>query len=694
MRFLVWLSLATAALGTATPSTSKTYHSLLDNVWLYSETNSSVSSDWRPVSLPFTWNALDGQSGGEYRRGSAWFRTLVLVPDLDESRLVLDVGAASSVVDVFANEIYAGSHRGGFSRFRVDLTLQAKQAQQWRLCTLLLRVDNAKNISDVLPLHADFPAFGGLFRDIGYWVIQDHVPVLDLLYDLGSPGVRFRQTNALSKFAPRQGLFEAVVSVGCFGNLSESSTSFALKIKVLERGIPVVAVAEVHQLHASCLFPASFTVPFTIPKPRVWNGRIDPFLYTAIVDIEYKNIRVDSFTTKIGVRTYHVDSQKGFFLNGSPYSLHGVNLHQDWANLGWAITPSHTLQNFHEMNDLKITALRCAHYQHSEYTYSLADAFGIVVWAEIPNIGAAPANPAVFLNAGMQLRELIRQAGGHASIVVWGIASDPDVGNPKDSFPYPLVWALSSIAKAEDPYRLTTMAVNTDLLNPIISLTDSVAVDLYDGWSNGTTINQTGRDLDKYHSQNQNVALGISEYGAGASIAFHSDDPVPPDHTEEYQALLHEGSWPQIREREYLWWKTVMSFADFASGGKQREGDRPGRNDKGLVTFDRRVRKDAFWYYKAVWNSETPFAHVTASRFRYRVDIVDVKVYATGVESVALFVNGVEVGRMEVREDKVHVWRNVRLREGVNRVQAQCAGGVNSNMVTWFHVGTKLQIQK
>ncbi|ORY43413.1 glycoside hydrolase [Rhizoclosmatium globosum] len=316
-----------------------------------------------------------------------------------------------------------------------------------------MSVDNTA-FSDVVPLKPEFPLFGGLFRDIGYWIVPKKRPLFSL-FDLGSTGVRFQQTNALSKQKLQIGTFNTLLTVACYGNLTQRETSFRVYVKVSDGINDVVSLTRTYSIHESCLIPGSFTIPFSIVKPRLWHGRVDPFLYDATVDIEYNSAKADSVTTKIGVRSFKVDSQTGFFLNGAPYPLYGASLHQDFANLGWAIKPSHVKQNFEALKELNATALRCSNYQHSDETYSFADELGLIVWADIPNIGVAPANPAMFVNAGLQLRELIRQTGSHPSILFWGLAHEPDVFHPDNSFPYPLLWSLRQIAKLEDPTRLT-----------------------------------------------------------------------------------------------------------------------------------------------------------------------------------------------------------------------------------------------
>ncbi|KAI8621941.1 glycoside hydrolase superfamily [Chytriomyces sp. MP71] len=671
---------------------ARTRVSLLGNTWLHAR-NSSVAyaqvlaignlstlsqqlstlstPTWTRVRLPHSWNERDGQSGGEFERAAFWYATTVrVVPGM---QTIIDIGAASMSADVYVNGLWCGSHRGGFSRFRIDVSRAVPDGAP--VTALAILVNNELSLTDILPQRGDFTIFGGLFRDVSVLFIKPNTPVFNA-FDFGSPGIKFMQTNALSRARPSVAEFNTVISVGCSGGLldKEEDRHFNVKVQVYygagagATGRRVVSRNARLTMNFNCTIPSIFTIPFTMRKPRLWDGRIDPFLYNASVVILYKGRIVDTYSSAIGVRSYWLDPEMGFFLNGRPYSLYGVNLHQDWLNLGWAISPRHTLQNIKMMDELNITALRCAHYQHSDYTYQLADRYGFVVWAEIPNLEVSPADPLLYANAASQLSELIRQSYNHPSILFWSLGNELAVIG-EDTHPTPMVWALQRLAKLEDPYRLTTMAINTqDLLHPMLRIPDSVAINVYYGWyGNGTTPNMTGTSLDLYHADDRRIPLGIAEYGAGASIQFHSENPVRMDHTEEYQAWFHEQTWPQLRARRWMWWKSVWNFADFASFRKD-EGDAPGRNDKGLVTFDRGVRKDAFYYYKAVW-SQGPFVHVCSGRFKVRERVVNVKVYASGVRELVLSVNGVSAGeRMALREDRVHVWKGVVLQEGVNDI--------------------------
>ncbi|KAJ3241959.1 hypothetical protein HDU78_001560 [Chytriomyces hyalinus] len=655
---------------------AKHYTSLSDGAWLFRMADGGAGSEHdTTVRLP---HGFGEHSAAWFARGLSVSQTL-----LDSGAFVLDFGAVSAEATVFVNGMEVGRHRGGFSRFRLDGSKYATAP----FTVISVLTNNSRGLTDVLPLKADFNLYGGIFRDIGYHIVKRNTPVLNL-FSNGSPGVKFMQTNAISRYRPDVAEFNTVVSVACLGVMREDSRYFNVKVEVFYPGIGrrVASRNARFSLNFNCTIASSFTIPFSMRKPRLWDGRADPFLYSATVSIIYQQNIVDSYTTNIGVRSYFLDPERGFLLNSREYPLHGVNLHQDWLNLGWAITPRYTLQNFKMMDELNATALRCAHYQHSDYTYSLADKYGIVVWAEIPNLEVSPADPLYYANAVSQLQELISQSYNHPSILFWSLGNELSVTDAS-SFPMPLVFMLHEAAKLEDPYRLTVMAINTpDLSHSMLSIVDAVAVNLYQGWHDSSP-NMTGPDLDRYHHSNNRISLGISEYGAGASINFHSEFPVQRDHTEEYQSLLHEQTWPQLKMRKFLWWKTVFNLADFGNEADS-EGEIHGRSDVGLVTYDRSVRKDAFYFYKAVWNSE-PMVYITSRRFKKReMQSVDVKVYANGVQTISLTVNGVQMSEMDLREDRVHVWTGVSLLDGGNDIVASSSDGSVVDSVRWMFTST------
>jgi beta-galactosidase len=427
---------------------------------------------------------------------------------------------------------------------------------------------------------------------------------------------------------------------------------------------------------AACIVPATgqseYVQSITMTAPHLWNGRSDPYLYSVVAEVFEGAVCRDRVVQPLGLRSYSIDPEQGFFLNGASYRLHGVNRHQDRINMGTAIGMREHREDFRMIEEIGANAIRLAHYQHAQEFYSLCDSGGMVVWAELPLVDDVNASPAFLANCKEQLTELIKQNYNHPSIMFWSLENEliPDADRALYGR---TVEELNALAKALDPTRLTAVATRSKYKGnePINAATDVLGINVYRGWYEGTP-DKFSSYIDEYHAQYPRMKLAITEYGAGASTAQHEVPPKKPEtkgawHPEEWQTVVHESTWKQMAERQYLWGTFVWNMFDFASDGRG-EGDAPGRNDKGLVTYDRKVKKDAFYFYKAQWNP-APFVYITSRRFAQRpAGAVDVKVYSTGA-SVELFLNGASLGAMHTT-DKVFVWKNISLIPGRNSVRA------------------------
>jgi beta-galactosidase len=270
-------------------------------------------------------------------------------------------------------------------------------------------------------------------------------------------------------------------------------------------------------------------------------------------------------------------------------------------------------------------------------------------------------------NAEQQLRELIRQNENHPSICFWSIGNEV-MGRNGD--PRPLFQQMNATAHAEDPTRITTMAFavpkkeensTREWPREWWGITDTVGQNRYSGWYRGTLA-----DFKTFVASQPSEA--ISEYGAGASIYYHSETPQRMDHSEEYQCIFHETYWPVIHDNPKIWGNFVWNMFDFGVGSR-KEGDHTGRNDKGLITYDRKERKDAFYYYKANWSDE-PVIHINSKRFTVRgLDHIAVKIYSNAPE-VELLMNGKSVGKKSGTY-ATFTWDAVPLQIGVNHITAR-----------------------
>jgi beta-galactosidase len=552
------------------------------------------------VTLPHTWNALDGQDGGnDYHRGVCWYVRELTAEECQGERLFLEINGASHTAEVWLNGKKLCRHEGGYSTFRAELT-EARGEKN----ILAISVDN-RDSQSVYPQKADFTFYGGLYRNVKLIAVpEEH---FELLKD-GTPGIKVTPVVDLKNK-------RAAVTVETWHNAASVDITVNGETKTVEN-----------------------KAEFIIENVHLWDGVDDPFLYTATA----KLASGDEVSTRFGCRVFAVDPEKGFFLNGRSYPLRGVSRHQDLKGKGNALSYEDHAADMAIIRELGANTLRLAHYQHAQEFYDLCDENGIVVWAEIPYI-------TMHMKAGRQntldqMRELITQCYNHPSIAVWGLSNEITAASAVDGDLLENHHLLNELCHRMDPTRLTTMAnvfmLETD--SPILEIPDINSYNLYFGWYLGE-LEQTDEFFDEYHAKYPERVIGFSEYGADANPAFHSSRPEKGDYTEEYQALYHEHMLRLIEARPYLWATHVWNLFDFAADGRD-EGGKHGENQKGLVTFDRTLRKDAFYLYKAAWNKADPFVHLCGKRYENRCeDETEIKVY-TNCNTVSLYVDDTLVG--------------------------------------------------
>ena len=602
---------------------------------------------WQSVDLPHTWNNKDGQDGGnDYHRGAAWYRHhLPADPAWAGRRVYLRLGAANIDSAVYVNGKPAGTHKGGFEAICYDVTPLLNPTGD---NVVAVRVDNAKDL-DVPPLTADFTFFGGLYRG-AQLIVTDPVSISPL--DDGSSGVEVRQDGVSAD--------EAKLTVRTqVRNASETDQTATVHADVA--GVTADASQPVKAGET-----ATVEQHLVVPHPHLWNGRKDPFLYTARV-----SVGGDTVEQPIGLRFYRFDPERGFFLNGQPYRLYGVNRHQDHIDEGWAVSADDERLDAANIVDLGCTAVRLSHYPQSPSFYDLMDRAGIVVWAEIPVVNDVTVSPAFTDNAEQQLREMIKQNFNHPSIVVWGLFNELS-GGKKLEGQLALIKRLNAAAHQVDPTRPTTCASNQSVRDGLAMVTSVAAYNRYSGWYGGT-MQQWSATLDQIHQAHPDRSFGLSEYGAGASIAQHEMEPVRQPktvsmwHPEEYQADLHEHAWAAIKDRPWIWGSFLWCLHDFAAD-QRKEGDHLGRNDKGLVTYDGKTRKDAYYFYQANW-SEVPMVHVTGARYSPRPPGGGIKLYSN-CDDVRLTVNGETLPAVKPNDVRVFVWADPKLKVGENKIEA------------------------
>ena len=582
---------------------------------LVSENHTALNlGDWEAVTLPHTWNALDGQDGGnDYYRGTCYYtKKLSLAECGGAEEIYIEFEGANSSADVYVNGRLAVHHDGGYSTFRANITALLKEENE-----ILVAVDNAPN-DRVYPQMADFTFYGGIYRNVN--IICVPKAHFDLDY-FGGPGIKVTPVV--------DGANANVEVVSYFTGLAGSET-----VKyVIKDGETVIAQTTVPA--------AEGKADFLIENAHLWNGRKDPFLYTAEAVLADGEKELDTRSVRFGCRYFEIDPERGFILNGEEYPLRGVSRHQDRKGIGNALLPENHKEDAELIYEVGATTIRLAHYQHNQYFYDLCDEMGFVLWAEIPYISQHMPNGRE--NTISQMKELIAQNYNHASIFVWGLSNEITMKGAEDPDLLENHRILNDLCHEWDKTRLTTMAIVS--MCPMdceyVQIPDTVSWNHYFGWYGGDT-SMNGPWLDNFHAKYPNLPVGVSEYGCEA-LNWHNSNPEQGDYSEEYQSYYHEELIKQLFTRKYLWATHVWNMFDFGADARA-EGGEDGQNHKGLMTFDRSYKKDAFYAYKA-WLSDEPFVHICGKRYVDRVEeVTKVTVYSNQPE-VELFANGVSLGK-------------------------------------------------
>ena len=641
---------------------------LLNDNWQFRFGHQVEKNTVARVDLPHTWNAQDALSGRtDYKRGLGHYERRLFVPaDWKGQRLYLRFEGANSIADLFVNGRHAGQHRGGYGAFVFEIT---DYVDYGKANTLRVSVNNAETL-ELMPLVGDFNFYGGLYRDVH--LVRTGPTCISLL-DHGSSGIRLVQDSVSKDYA-------AIRALVALSNGSDTATQAEVLLRLLD-GDRCVAT----QRLTLTLPPDSSvegSLPVSLRRPHLWDGRRDPFRYRAEVSLWRNGHEVDRVEQPLGLRYYHIDPERGFFLNGRHVPLRGVCRHQDRSEVGNALRREHHDEDAAIMAEMGANAVRLAHYPQAEYFYDLMDRYGFIVWAEIPFVGPGGYSdegfvnlPAFRQNGREQLVELIRQHYNHPSIVVWGLFNELSM---RGDDPVPYIKELNDLAHREDPTRLTVAASNTD--GALNFVTDAMAWNRYDGWYGGTPAG-LGQWLDHMHTTHPDLRIAISEYGAGASL-YHQQDTLVKTvatsfwHPENWQTHYHMANWREISARPFVWGSFIWNLFDFGAAHRH-EGDRPGINDKGLVTFDRRTRKDAFYFYKANWNKEVPLLYLAERRCTRRTRPVQTFMAFTNQPEAELFVNGTSCGHAKTDSLGTVRWNGVRLRPGQNEIRVVSGRGTH-----------------
>ncbi len=610
-----------------------------------SEIPAVLPTNWDFVNLPHSWNAIDGQDGdNDYFRGTAYYAKAFNKMELPEAeQYYLEIKGANSSADVYLNGKKLAHHDGGYSTWRVNLTEAIETAN-----LLVIAVDNSAN-ETVYPQMADFTFYGGIYRDVNIICVKESHFDLDYY---GAPGIAVTPTVEGAN---------AKVHVDTY--LTNAKMGQTVRYTIYDKEENVIDTIESTETSAD----------FVINNVRLWNGKIDPYLYCCEAELVEDGEVIDNVCTRFGCRTFEIDPDNGFILNGKEYPLRGVSRHQDRWGYGNALLPEHHEEDMDLICEMGATTIRLAHYQHDQYFYDLCDERGLVIWAEIPYI--SKHMPTGRENTISQMKELILQNYNHPSIVVWGLSNEISIGGSDDDL-LDNHRVLNDLCHELDKTRLTTIAAVSmcKMDDPYLQIPDVVSYNHYFGWYGGETA-MNGPWFDKFHKMHPSIPIGCSEYGCEA-LNWHTSDPKQGDYTEEYQSFYHEELIKQFFSRKYMWATHVWNMFDFGADARN-EGGENGQNHKGLVTFDRKYKKDSFYAYKA-WLSDDPFVHLCSKRYIDRVEDETVVTVYSNLPEVELFANGVSVGK-KTAED--HFFKFTVKNEGETKLTAVAGEFKNESVI-------------
>jgi beta-galactosidase len=696
MKKLAWLMAAFAL--TAPQLSAQRQMTDVDTDWkfiLKDAAPDAAVADWGNVTLPHTWNNLDGQDGrtpgaerrpnehggADYYRGVGWYERMLEIPaSWQGKRVFVRFEAASEVATVYLNGQQVGEHRGSFTAFCIELTPKLKFGQTNEL---RVRVDNSLTRT-VAPLNGDFNVDGGIYRP-AHLLVTDPICVTPL--DYASPGV-YLTTKKLED-ASAEVEVRTMVSNG-----SPKAETVTVVTAVKDAAGQTVATNTTTLEAPAGGAAQTVAQTVTVANPHRWNGEKDPYLYTASVTVQVNGQAVDAVEQPLGLRTVAITDAQGFLLNGQPYPIHGVDRHQDLKDHGWAMQAEDHARDLQLMLGMGVTAIRLAHYPQSEYFHSLCDAAGMLLWNEVPFVNevAYPKaaagnetadNQAFQANLDQQMREMILQRYNHPAVAFWGLFNELGTG-ATDTAALPTVQHLNAVAHELDPTRITVAASNHPG-NKTNLVADRMCYNVYPGWYADEQKGTMAALIDTRFNEQGGHRIGLSEYGAGANPAQHAEGNLTqpkanngPVHPEEWQTHVHERDWADIQNNPKLWGTFIWVMFDFASDSRN-EGSRPGINDKGLVTQDRQIKKDVYYFYQANW-TQAPMAYIASRRSTQRREgTTTVQVFSNCAE-VELTVNGKSLGMVAPNAIKVAEWQDVALQLNANHIVA--TGTANGTTVT------------
>jgi beta-galactosidase len=630
---------------------------------------------WKPVSIPHTWNDRDIQAGNGFYAGDAFYRReLMADSSWKEKRVFIRFEGVGQVAQLYVNDRLIGQHKGSYAAFAFDISYALEYG---KINTIEVRVNNQER-EDIIPINNRlFPIYGGIYRPVSL-IITDRINIS--VTDYASPGIYIRQKDVSAE--------SAVIQVTSkLENKSSLARNILLQTVIFdEQGTAVKQVTRPYRLLTQGV--QFLTQEIIVDHPHLWNGKNDAYLYKVVTSIRsgrqmgggLGDTVLDAVSQPLGIRKFEIIPGKGFYLNDQPYRLYGVCRHQDMLDHGNALSNEQHAADLEEIKEIGATSIRFAHYQQSEFVYSQCDSMGFVIWAEIPYVNAASGKEAE--NAKQQLTELIRQNFNHPSIYVWGLHNEVYGKTPGD-YPAVLTRELDDIAKTEDPDRYTVSVSGFGDVNKPTNLNaDIQGMNRYYGWYEGR-IGDLESWVNGLEAKYPDYKLVLSEYGVEANVNQQQEEsgdkgnPGAQFWPEGYQTKFHEIQWAILEKHTFLTATYLWNMFDFAVP-PANGGGVPARNMKGLITYDRKIKKDAFYWYKANWNP-APMVYITGRRLVKRTKATTSVTVYSNVEGTVLYVNGRKISHYKTGGTKVHcIFEHVRLQPGKNTIKAT---GIRDNKV-------------
>ncbi|MPQ30486.1 beta-galactosidase [Clostridium estertheticum] len=628
----------------------------LSDKWLFTKENNEFNIEKEidkaeHVTLPHCFNVIDGQSGEGMFKGECCYQRKLNISNEDINKFIfLEIGAASIICKVYINGQLAGGSECGFSMFRLFINPFLKAGEN----LISIMVDNRSH-DNIYPLMADFSFYGGLYRGVNLIISEElHFDLMDN----GRNGMYLTQKNI------DKNIFELKINGKLINELSEPKEG-KMQFKLIDKEEKIIFSKS---LDVKVLNETNFALVEEIVNPNLWEGVENPYLYKLEVELYCENKIYDKKTIEVGFRTVEITPDKGVFLNGKAIKLNGVSRHQDFAGVGNALTKEHMDLDMSIIKEIGANSIRLSHYQHNDYFYTLCDRVGILVWAEIPFISVPTTSDKENKNAKDQLERLIKQAYNHSSIYCWGVQNEITIAIENETI-YEMVKELSDMARKLDPSRFIAQAnihsvANESSLN---GLTDIVGYNLYYGWYY-KEMQDLEKRLDEFHKTRSDIPVMVTEYGVDTNPKLHSYNPSVKDYTEEYQLLFHNNALKTFNERSFVLGGYVWAMFDFGSEIRN-EGGEKGKNQKGLVTIDRKIRKDAFYLYKAYWSKKF-FVKLAGSRFINRHKELNDIVVLSNLKNIKIYLNNQFISEINTNEP-MKTFKDVKLTLGKNIIKVE-----------------------